>query len=148
MVIRISKGSKNIYSRGSVFPVLIGTLDKSCPANYGIIPRAHSLNGLGCFVFADEPIVPCTLVRARVIGSIKVESEGITDDEILAVSPESSIKDVSELPADLLEEVKSFLTHLKKKELGATVKFKSIKDKEKAEAVVERAIELYKALGE
>ncbi len=127
---------------------VVARLSEPAPGNYGIIPRAHSVKGLGCLVLGSEPVSPCSVLPARVIGALKVEANGVLDDEIIAVEPWSGIKDLAEVPEETMERITRFIEAVKTQEFGGTVKFKSTKDKEKAAELVKKCVELYRIFGE
>lgn len=118
-VIEIAKYSKNKYEidkeTGMLMMDRILYTSTHYPANYGFIPRTSALDGdpLDVFVFCSEAIVPCTLVRCYPIGCVGMLDSGKEDYKILAVpfgDPQyNHIKNVKEMPAHILDELKHFL---------------------------------------
>ena len=115
------------------------------PANYGFIPR--TLGGdndpIDVFVIFSNQIPPMTLIECFPVGVIHMQDNDESDEKILAVpfcDPlYKDIKDVSELPQYLVNEIVHFLTVYKQLEGKG-------KDKVAVGSVEgrERAIELIK----
>jgi inorganic pyrophosphatase len=152
-LIEIPKGSKAKYEVDKVSGLL--KLDRVLfssvfyPANYGFIPQTlgDDHDPLDILVLSQIEIEPLCLVNARVIGVMRMIDNNEGDDKIIAVAENdmsvSHIKDISELPAHFIQELKNFFenyTKLEKKEVHIDG-FQSI---EKAKEIVVRAIALYK----
>ena len=84
------------------------------PANYGFVPRTFCGDGdaLDILVLCDEAIVPLAVMRARVIGVMRMRDDKGEDDKLIAVhadDPEQEgITDVSQLRHHRLRELKQF----------------------------------------
>ncbi len=117
-VIEIPKGGKNKYELDKETGLL--RLDRVLytsthyPASYGFIPRtfADDDDPLDVLVICAEPINPMTLVQVYPIGVMRMLDGGKNDDKIIAVpfsDPNyNTIKDISELPRHIFEEMVHF----------------------------------------
>ena len=61
---------------------------RSYPTHYGIIPQTLFDDGdpLDILVLTQVPLVPLTLVSAKVIGVMRMIDQGVEDDKIIAVA--------------------------------------------------------------
>lgn len=123
VVIEIPQGSKLKYEvdKETGFLMLDRVLHSAMryPANYGFVPRSHAGDDdpLDVLVLMQEPVVPLTIVNARVIGGLRMRDDKGLDDKIIAVA----IKDpqynhyweLSELPPHWLLEVRQFFQDYK-----------------------------------
>ena len=120
------------------------------PANYGFIPRTYCDDDdpLDILVISQIDIVPMCLVEANVIGVMRMIDGDEMDDKIIAVATNdmsfNHVKDISDLPAHLLIELKSFFQDYKKLE-HKTVVVEEFQNREVAMKVVEQAIKDYDA---
>ncbi len=148
--VKIAKGSRNKYEYDEQrqLPRLDKILGKEAPGDYGTIEGAHSVGGLGCLILSGEAALPCSIVSAKPVGSVTVEFEDITDNEIIAVPENVKLSDINELSKQKVNAISDFLKYLKWVETGKRVKLKSINDKQKTEKIIEQAMELYKRVRE
>ena len=120
------------------------------PANYGFIPRTYCDDDdpLDILVISQIDIVPMCLVEANVIGVMRMIDGDEMDDKIIAVATNdmsfNHVKDISDLPAHWLIELKSFFQDYKKLEYK-TVVVEEFQNREVAMKVVEQAIKDYDA---
>lgn len=117
--IEIEKGSKNKYELDKETGLII--LDRVLytsthyPMNYGFIPLTYAEDGdpLDVFVLCSQPIEKMSLVRCYPIGMVKMIDRDAMDEKIICIpfgDPEyNDVKDISELPNHLLEELRHFL---------------------------------------
>ncbi len=117
-VIEIPKGGKNKYELDKETGLL--RLDRVLytsthyPASYGFIPRtfADDDDPLDVLVICAEPINPMTLVQVYPIGVMRMLDGGKNDDKIIAIpfsDPSyNTIKDISDLPHHIFEEMVHF----------------------------------------
>jgi inorganic pyrophosphatase len=118
------------------------------PANYGFIPQTYCGDNdpLDILVLCQEEVLPRTIMKAKVIGSMAMIDQGAEDDKIIAVFPGdpafSQYEDISDLPAFQLAELRKFFEDYKKLEKKA-VKIEDFYHREDAHKVVRDAMALY-----
>ena len=89
------------------------------PANYGFVPRTYCDDGdpLDILVFCQETIQPLAIMRAKVIGVMRMRDDKGQDDKLIAVHADdpnyADYGDVSEIPAHRLRELKRFFEDYK-----------------------------------
>jgi inorganic pyrophosphatase len=89
------------------------------PANYGFVPRTYCDDGdpLDVLVLCSEPIVPLAIMRAKIIGVMKMRDDKGEDDKLIAVHADdpnySDYSDVSEIPSHRLRELQRFFQDYK-----------------------------------
>lgn len=118
------------------------------PANYGFVPRTYCEDGdpLDILVFCREPIASLSLMRAKLIGVMKMRDEMGEDDKLIAVhadDPEyESYTDLWQLPPHRLRELKRFFEDYKVLERKEVVVSDPLGRREALE-VLQKSIELY-----
>jgi inorganic pyrophosphatase len=122
------------------------------PANYGFIPQTRSEaddEELDIYVLSAEPIVPLTIVRARVIGGfieIASDADG-PEDRLLAVAFDdpnvSEVRDRADIAGSLREAFESFVRRYKAHQ-GVQVSFDRWYDRGEALDRVRRGFEAAK----
>ena len=154
-VIEISKGSKAKYEIDKSTGML--KLDRvlyssvSYPANYGFIPRTYAddHDPLDILVLSQIDFEPLCIVRAQVIGVIRMTDENEADDKIIAVAADdksvSHIGDISGLPEHFFAEVRHFFEEYTRLEYQ-TVRIEEVLDREGAFKIVRKAVEYYSKL--
>ena len=117
--IEIEQGSKNKYELDKETGLII--LDRVLytathyPMNYGFIPRTYSEDHdpLDVFVLCSQPIAQNCLVRCYPIGAVKMIDREENDEKIIAIpfgDPQwHDIKDISDLPSHIMNELRHFL---------------------------------------
>jgi inorganic pyrophosphatase len=152
-LIEIPRGSKAKYELDKESGLL--KLDRVLfsavhyPANYGFIPQTYCDDGdpLDILVISQIDFVPMCLVEARVIGAMRMMDQGKHDDKIIAVANNDvSVRhydDIQSLPEYLLLELERFFEDYKKLE-NKSVEIKEFVNRDKAQAIVQESIELYK----
>jgi inorganic pyrophosphatase len=122
-VIEIPKGSKVKYELDKDTGLL--WLDRVLhsavhyPANYGFIPRTYCDDGdpLDVLVLCEETIQPLAIMRAQIIGVMKMRDDKGQDDKLIAVHADdptyADYSDVSQIPAHKLRELKRFFEDYK-----------------------------------
>ncbi len=119
------------------------------PCNYGFIPQTYGgdKDPLDILVITSLPLVPLTLVEARVIGVMQMIDGGEADDKIISVAINDPsvrhIKNVDQLPEHFFNELRHFFEEYKALE-KKSVKVEEFGDKTKAVTIVKEAIEFYK----
>ncbi len=152
-VIEIPAGSRTKYEIDKATGLL--KLDRVLfsathyPSNYGFIPQTlgDDKDPLDILVMTYEPVVPLCMVRARVVGVMRMVDNGEGDDKIIAVADDdntlSEIKTLADLPAQKLDEIRNFFETyklLEKKEVKVT----GFDNKEVALSIIEKAMDFYK----
>ena len=125
-IIEIPKGSRAKYELDKQSGLL--RLDRVLyssvyyPANYGFIPRSYceDKDPLDILILSQIDIVPMCIVPAKVIGVMRMLDGGEADDKIIAVAAGdpsfSHIRDISELGAHFVAEIRNFFEDYKKLE--------------------------------
>jgi inorganic pyrophosphatase len=89
------------------------------PANYGFVPRTYCDDGdpLDVLVLCGEAIQPLAIMRAKIIGVMKMRDDKGEDDKLIAVHADdptyADYSDISEIPAHKLRELKRFFEDYK-----------------------------------
>ncbi len=89
------------------------------PANYGFVPRTYCHDGdpLDVLVLCEEAIQPLAMMRAKIIGVMKMRDDKGQDDKLIAVHADdpsnSDYSDISEIPPHKLRELKRFFEDYK-----------------------------------
>ncbi|ABS26686.1 inorganic diphosphatase [Anaeromyxobacter sp. Fw109-5] len=122
-IIEIATGSKVKYELDKKSGLLI--VDRILfsavhyPANYGFVPRTYCDDGdpLDVLVLCQEEIVPLAIMRAKIIGVMKMRDDKGEDDKLIAVHADdptyADYTDVSEIPSHKLRELKRFFEDYK-----------------------------------
>ncbi|MBV5302644.1 MAG: inorganic diphosphatase [Chlorobium sp.] len=152
-IIEISKGSRSKYELDKKTGML--KLDRVLfsavfyPANYGFIPKTlgDDHDPLDILVISQIEIVPLCMVRARVIGVMRMIDHGEGDDKIIAVAEDdvsmSNIHNIDQLPPYFASELKHFFEEYKHLE-DKTVLVEDFEDAEVGRQSVVHAIDNYK----
>lgn len=151
-VIEIPKGSKLKYELDKksgllkVDRVLFSSVHY--PANYGFIPQTYceDRDPLDVLVLGQEIVTPLCIMRAKIIGVLRMQDQGEADDKLIAVhadDPEySHYQSISELPPHRMKEVKRFFEDYKSLENKKVVVEKFLERKD-ALQILKAAIALY-----
>ena len=122
-LIEIAKGSKCKYEIDKDTGLLV--LDRVLysavhyPANYGFIPRTLAGDGdpLDILVLMSEPVLPLTIVRARVVGGLAMRDDKGEDDKVIAVCIDDpaykDYQEIEQLPAHVTIELERFFRDYK-----------------------------------
>ena len=153
-MIEIPKGSKSKYEldKASGYLILDRVLHSSMtyPYNYGFIPQTYcdDKDPLDILILTQVKVLPMSLMRAKVIGVMRMIDGGEIDDKIIAVSPDdpsvSHIENIEELPAHALLELKAFFEDYKKLE-NKEVEVEKFQNKEKGWEIVSQSMVDYEA---
>lgn len=153
-MIEIPKGSKSKYEldKESGFLKLDRVLYSSLayPYNYGFIPQTYcdDKDPLDILVLTQVKVLPMSLMRAKVIGVMRMIDGGEMDDKIIAVSPDdpsvSHIENIEELAPHALLELKAFFEDYKKLE-NKEVEVERFQNKEKGWEIVSQSMIDYEA---
>lgn len=126
--------------------------DMRYPCNYGFVPRTLADDGdpVDVMVVGNRPLFPGAVVGARPVGVLIMEDEAGLDEKILAVpAPRltryySKIDTYNDLPEILIERIRHFFEHYKDLEPDKWVKIVGWKDRDEAEALILKGIDLAK----
>lgn len=151
-VIEIPKGSKLKYELDKrsglikVDRVLFSSVHY--PANYGFVPQTYceDRDPLDVLVLGQEPVVPLTIMRAKIVGVMRMQDQGEADDKLIAVhadDPEyAHYTSINQLASHRMMEVQRFFEDYKKLE-NKNVVVEKFFDRADALRILEEAIELY-----
>ena len=152
-IIEIPKGSKTKYEldKETGFLRLDRVLYSSVyyPYNYGFIPQTYcdDKDPLDILVISQVNVLPLCIMRAKVIGVMRMIDGGEADDKIIAVSPDDMsvrhIEDIDDLPEHALRELKAFFEDYKKLE-HKEVEVEEFYGRKKAWSIINQSIVDYK----
>lgn len=122
------------------------------PANYGFIPNTLADDGdpLDVLVVTPYPVVPGSVIRCRPVGVLNMTDEAGGDAKLVAVPHDklsklyTHVKEATDLPALLLEQIKHFFENYKTLEAGKWVKVEGWADAAAAKAEIVKSIAAYK----
>jgi inorganic pyrophosphatase len=151
-IIEISAGSRAKYEldKSSGLLRLDRVLYSSVhyPANYGFIPRTlgDDHDPLDILVLSQINIEPLCIVRAKVIGVMRMVDSGEGDDKILAVADDdisvNYIESIDQLPPHFNVELRQFFEEYKKLE-NKTVLVEAFQPAALAKEIIGAAVESY-----
>lgn len=119
------------------------------PCNYGFIPHtlADDDDPVDVMVVGRHPLTPGCVVAVRPVGVLKMEDDGGVDEKIIAV-PQSkldpfydSVKEYTDLPDILCQQIKHFFEHYKDLEAGKWVRVEGWGDAAEARQLIEAGIQ-------
>ncbi len=122
-IIEIPTGSKAKYELDKASGLLI--VDRILfsavhyPANYGFVPQTYCDDGdpLDILVYCQEPVAPLSIMRAKVIGVMRMRDDKGDDDKLIAVhadDPEyTDFADIADMPLHRMRELKRFFEDYK-----------------------------------
>lgn len=121
------------------------------PANYGFIPHTLADDGdpLDVLVVTPYPVAPGSVIRCRPVGVLNMTDEAGGDAKLLAVPHEkltqlyNDVKEYTDLPPLLLEQIKHFFENYKDLEKGKWVKVEGWEGADAARAAILKAAEAY-----
>ncbi len=119
------------------------------PVNYGFIPHTLSDDGdpADVLVVTQAQIIPGAVISVRPIGVLLMEDESGGDEKILAVPVTKTfpfydkVKEYTDLPTILLEQIEHFFAHYKDLEKTKWVKIVGWKGSDVAKKLVLEAID-------
>ncbi len=151
-IIEIPKGSRAKYELDKDSGML--RLDRVLyssfyyPANYGFIPQTlgEDKDPLDILVISQIDIQPMCLVKAKIIGVMRMIDNGEGDDKIIAVAMNdmsvSHINNIDQLPPYFTKELKHFFEEYKSLE-NKIVNVEDLQDITVATKIVEESIVRY-----
>lgn len=122
------------------------------PGDYGFIPSTLSDDGdpLDVLVVTPYPVVPGSVIRCRPVGVLNMTDEAGGDAKLVAVPHDklsklyTHVKEATDLPPLLLEQIKHFFENYKTLEAGKWVKVEGWADAAAAKAEIVKSIAAYK----
>ena len=122
------------------------------PANYGYIPQTLADDGdpLDVLVVTPYPVVPGSVIRCRPVGMLNMSDESGRDEKLIAVPHDKlsslykDIKEYTDLPALLIQQIEHFFENYKDLEPGKWVKIDSWENSAVALQVIEKSVGNYK----
>ena len=151
-IIEISQGSKAKYELDKETGLL--RLDRVLyssvyyPANYGFIPRTlgDDHDPLDILVLSQVQIEPLCIVRAKVIGVMRMVDSGEGDDKIIAVAADDAsvahIESIDQMPQHFHLELRHFFEEYKTLE-NKKVLVEDFQDVDTAKSIITKAIAFY-----
>ena len=136
---------------GAVFVDRFLTVAMYYLCNYGYIPNTLADDGdaLDVLVVTPYPVAPGSVIRARPVGVLHMTDEAGGDAKLLAVPHEklsqlyNDVKEYTDLPALLLEQIKHFFENYKDLEKGKWVKVEGWGNADAARAEILKAVAAY-----
>lgn len=118
------------------------------PFNYGSIKNTMAGDGdpLDAIVLSQQPVHPNVLIKCQPVGLLEMEDEEGIDTKIIAVPVEKvdpvfgTYKNIKDVPAHILHEIKHFFENYKTLEPGKWVKVKEFKDVASAEEEIKKSL--------
>ncbi|MEN3929567.1 inorganic diphosphatase [Microvirga sp. W0021] len=125
------------------------------PGNYGFIPHTLSGDGDPCDVVCvnSRPIVPGAVMNVRPIGVLVMEDDGGEDEKIIVVPTTKltrryeNVKECTDLPEIVIQQIEHFFTHYKDLEPGKWAKIIRWGDAAEARKLILEGIERHKKEG-
>lgn len=119
------------------------------PCNYGFIPHTLADDGdpTDVMVIGRRALMPGSVVGVRPIGVLKMEDDGGLDNKIVGVPASrlhpfyDEVKEMSDVPQILREQIYHFFEHYKDLEKNKWVKVTGWGDRAEAEAIILSDIE-------
>lgn len=121
------------------------------PCNYGYVPHTLSEDGdaVDVLVITPSPLISGSVIVCRPVAMLRMSDEAGVDTKILAVPMGKltplydHIKDVDDVPQNLLKQIAHFFEHYKDLEDGKWVKVDGWGDIETAKQAINESIERY-----
>ena len=122
------------------------------PCNYGYIPNTLSEDGdpLDVLVPTPYPLINGSVIKCRPVGVLKMEDESGIDAKLIAVPTSKlsviydDVKEATDLPSLLLQQIEHFFEHYKDLEKGKWVKVKGWANAEEAKQEILKSVEAVK----
>ncbi len=119
------------------------------PGDYGFIPRTlwDDKDPVDIIILTNRPVYPLTLVKARIVGVLRMIDSEEKDDKIIAVYDDDprykEIQDIKDIPNHIIQELKHFFGTYKELQ-GKKCEILEILNKKHAMEDIQKAIKMYK----
>ncbi|HZJ34527.1 MAG TPA: inorganic diphosphatase [Candidatus Angelobacter sp.] len=120
------------------------------PSNYGFIPHTLNEDGneLDALIISEESMPTGAISKAKIIGIMKFDDEGETDDKIIVVPVDdinngSAIKILSDIPKQKIDQITNYFTHYKDMIKPNSTIVKGWGDISEAKDIIYKSIELW-----
>jgi inorganic pyrophosphatase len=121
------------------------------PANYGFIPHTLGNDGdpIDVLVVTPYPVTPGSIIRSRPIGVLNMTDEAGEDAKLIAVPHDKltpiykDIKEVTDLPQLLRDQIKHFFENYKDLEKGKWVKIEGWDNADAARRAIVDSVAAY-----
>ena len=137
---------------GAIFVDRILSTPMRYPCNYGYVP--HTLCGDGdpadVLVILPLPLVPGSVIRCIPVGVLNMTDEAGGDAKLIAVPHDKltqlyvDVKEYTDLPALLIQQIEHFFANYKDLEKGKWVKIEGWDGADAARAAITKSVEAYK----
>lgn len=122
------------------------------PANYGFIPHTLADDGdpLDVLVATPYPVQAGSVIRCRPVGVLNMEDEAGGDAKLVAVPHDKltttyhNVREITDLPELLLDQIKHFFENYKTLEPGKWVKVQGWDNAEAARKAIVDSVNAYK----
>lgn len=122
------------------------------PCNYGYIPQTLSEDGdaLDVLVVTPYPLVPGCVIRCRPVGILNMSDEAGKDAKLIAVPADKltsiykNVKEATDLPPLLIQQIQHFFERYKELEKGKWVKVDGWANADAARAEIVKAAAAFK----
>ena len=123
------------------------------PCNYGYVPDTLCGDGdpVDVLVVMPLPVLPGCVVTCRPVGMLRMTDEAGEDAKVIAVPTDDvtgyyrNVKDVSDLPEVLLDQIAHFFDHYKDLERNKWVKIEGWEGVDSARQEINEAVERFNA---
>lgn len=156
VIVEVPKGTKGKYEMDEKTGALFLSRDLFSsvvyPGDYGSIPRTFCEDNdpVDALVLVSQPHYPGVVIPSRPIALMKMIDEKGRDDKILCV-PDFNVntnfkdmKDLKDVPKELVAEIKQFFQIYKQLEPGKWLKMKEWQGAKSAKKYILDSIKLYK----
>ena len=122
------------------------------PCNYGYTPHTLSADGdpVDMLVVTPVPLITGSVVRCRPVGVLKMTDESGDDAKVLAVPIDKlcslyrAARDITDMPATLLDQIAHFFEHYKDLDEGKWVRVEGWGGVDEAKAEILSSVEMFK----
>lgn len=121
------------------------------PTNYGYIPHTLSDDGDPCDVMVPTafPLIPGSVIKCRPVAVLRMTDESGDDAKVVAVPSDkvssrwSHVKEMEDMPEELMERMAHFMEHYKDLDEGKWVRVQGWEGREAARQEILGSIQMY-----